>query len=428
VKRLCIPICWLACCFSASAQSGLPRQVLQLAELKRAIEADLAALTNYTCIETVERSRRKNAKQPFRYVDTVRVEVAVTKDDELYSWPGAHHFEERSITDMVGAGTIASGSFATEIRSVFLDNTSIIAWHGEEDMFGRPALRWDYRIPYNLSGWTLQYAGHTGRVSASGAFWIDAASMELLRLETNADEIPPDVPIAAVKSTLDYGRVRIGSRTLLLPQRASLELAELTGQQSLNRIEFTHCREFTVQSALISELSPESGPAVAPVAELTLPVGLRLFVRLAHSIDSEQAVVGDALSAIVESSAGHKGTMVPKGAVLRGRIRRLERYSIPTGHYIVGLEFTELEFPGHQARFFGEMDYVDPVPGLKWFVTTSRMKTLELADGGRITSSESEKYWTVQMPGASTFFVEGSKFRLPEGLHMTWRALKLAAK
>jgi len=120
--------------------------------------------------------------------------------------------------------------------------------------------------------------------------------------------------------------------------------------------------------------------------------------------------------------------MVPKGAVLRGRIRRLERYSIPTGHYIVGLEFTELEFPGHQARFFGEMDYVDPVPGLKWFVTTSRMKTLELADGGRITSSESEKYWTVQMPGASTFFVEGSKFRLPEGLHMTWRALKLAAK
>ena len=428
MARRCIPIYVFAFCFSVSAQSGLPKQVLQLAQLKRAIQADLAALTNYTCVETIERSGRKSARQPFRYIDTVRVEVAVTKDGELYSWPGANQFEERSITDMVGTGAIASGSFATEIRSVFLDNTSVIAWHGEEDIFGRPALRWDYRIPYNLSGWTVQYAGHMGRVSAKGSFWIDAASMELLRLETNADEIPPDLPVAAVKSTLDYGRVRIGSRSLLLPQRAGLELTELARQQSLNRIEFSHCREFTVQSALISEPSPESGPAVAPVTELTLPVGLRLSVRLAHGVDSEHAVVGDALFAVVESSAGHKETMVPKGAVLRGRIRRLERYSIPTEHYIVGLEFTDLEFPGRHARFFGEMDYVDHVPGLTWYVTTSRMKTIELADGGRFMSSESEKYWTVQIPGVSTFFVEGSGFRLPKGLHMTWRTVKIGAK
>ena len=130
-----------------SAQSGLPKQVLQLAQVKRAIQADLTALTNYTCIEAIERAGRKNAKQPFRDIDTVRVEVAVTNDGELYSWPGANHFEERSVTDMVGAGTIASGSFATDMRSVFLNNTSIIGWHGEEDMFGRPALRWKPATP-----------------------------------------------------------------------------------------------------------------------------------------------------------------------------------------------------------------------------------------------------------------------------------------
>ena len=58
-----------------SAQSGLPKQVLQLAQVKRAIQADLTALTNYTCIEAIERAGRKNAKQFFRDHADVATEV-----------------------------------------------------------------------------------------------------------------------------------------------------------------------------------------------------------------------------------------------------------------------------------------------------------------------------------------------------------------
>lgn len=254
-----LPVCALACCVLSGAQSELPKHVLQLAQLKRNVQAALRTLPNYSCIETIERSLRKNAQQPFRHVDIVHVEVAVTGDRELYSWPGANKFEDRDITDMINSGTVSNGDFAVMLRSVLVNNVSIITWHSYEEEFGRfnelyaakrQTIRWDYRIPYNLSGWILRYGGRQGRVSEAGSFWADAESLDVLRLEVSAEEIPPDLPLTAVKSTLEYTRVRFGSQELLIPQSAELIVTELSGQQRRNVIEFSHCREFTAQTTV----------------------------------------------------------------------------------------------------------------------------------------------------------------------------------
>ena len=430
MKRFVVALCVLASGWPARTQSELPPRVLQLAELKRNIKTRLARLPNYTCLETIERSQRKNALQAFRYLDTVRMEVAAVKEREVYAWPGAKEFGDRDITEIVGAGMIGGGTFAEEIRSIFVNNGSTIIWHGEEQRFGRRALRWDYNIPYNLSGWTVRTGKASGRVSATGAFWVDAETLDLLRIETNAADIPPDLPFASVRTTLDYARVRIASADLLLPQSAELILTEVTGHESRNRIEFSHCREFGANTMLTFE--PPSTVAPAPTAvqvdEISLPPGVGLPVRLAHAIDSQSAAVGDAVSAIVESRVEQKGsTVIPKGAVLRGRIRRFERDSTPADHYVVGLEFTDLEFPGYHAQFLGEMVFVDALPNLQWILSTSRTKTLELGiRGGIMTNSETEVYRAIPIPGVTTFFIEATKFRLPEGLHMTWRTVSVA--
>jgi hypothetical protein len=425
VKRLCAQLCAFTCCLASGGD--LPKDVLQLAQLKRKVVAELARLPNYTCLETIERSRTQRANEQLRYVDTVHVEVAVADNREIYSWPGADQFEDRDITEMVSANAISNGSFAADIRSVLVDNDSIIAWHGEEEKFGRRTLRWDYRIPYNLSGWSVTYGTHTGRVSAIGSFWADAESLDLLRLETNGDDIPPDLPFAAIKNTLDYARVHLGLQDLLLPRSAELVLTMLDGQQSRNRTEFSHCREFAAQTTLRFEAAPESDTAAAAIgiSEVSLPVGLRLSLRLAQAVDSDQTRVGDAISAIVDDPAQYKGkTVVPKGAVLRGHIRQFERSSTPREHYIVSLEFTDLDFPGHHARFFGELDAVEPVANLAWSLSTSRTKIL---DHGYWTGirSETETYAPIPVPGVSTFFIEGARFRLHEGLRMTWRTMNV---
>src|SRR5437879_4950698 len=202
-------------------------------------------------------------------------------DRELYSWPGANKFEDRDITEMINSGTVANGGFATELRSVLVNNVSIITWHGEENVFGRinepypvkrSVVRWDYRIPYNQSGWILKDGGRQGRVSEAGSFWMDAESLELLRLEANAEEIPPDLPLAAVKDTLDYTPVRFGSQDLLLPQSAELVVTTADGQQRRNVSEFSHCREFTAQTT-VSFNSPAAltDKPATPVTEISLP-------------------------------------------------------------------------------------------------------------------------------------------------------------
>jgi hypothetical protein len=105
--------------------------------------------------------------------------------------------------------------------------------------------------------------------------------------------------------------------------------------------------------------------------------------------------MGDLITATLQWEVRHQNkSLVPKGALLKGRIRRLEKYSAPTPHFIVGLEFSELEFDGRHARFFGQLKRIAPVPGLS------------------------------SAPSVATFFIQGTRFRLPQGLQMLWQTIK----
>jgi hypothetical protein len=340
---------------------------------------------------------------------------------------------------MINSGTVSNGDFASELRSVFVNNLSIITWHSYEEQFGRlnelyaakrRTIRWDYRIPNNLSGWIVRYGGRQARVSEAGSFWVDAESLELLRLEANAEEIPPGFPLAAAKNTLEYTRVRLGSQDLLIPQSGELMVTEADGQQRRNVVEFSHCREFTAQTSLNfnAPANVVDNPAI-PVMEISLPAGLRLPVRLAQSVDSETAAVGDPISASVESDVKLKGKLlVPQGAILRGRLRQLDSHAIPREYHVVGLEFTDLEFPGHHGRFFGEMEDIG-LPAALMDAMTSAQTTFEEPSPGQlhiVKRVERETYWTHQIPGVSTFSIKGGRLLLPAGLHMSWRTVKLA--
>ena len=57
--------------------------------------------------------------------------------------------------------------------------------------------------------------------------------------------------------------------------------------------------------------------------------------------------------------------LVPAGASVRGRIRRLERASDGGKYYVVGLEFTHIETSLGTARFYANLQDLEKRPNVK---------------------------------------------------------------
>ena len=399
---------------SAASQAGLPREVLLLTRIKRRMAQNLEHIPDYTCLETIERSRRRAALQPFQVVDTVRLEVVVVGGKELYSWPGAEKFEEEEVGAIVTGGLISSGDFAMHAHDVFATTNPMFTYGGVEELDGRRALRYDFRIPLMASGWTITYGQQTGKVGSTGSFWADEQTLDVLRLEVNGDSIPPDLAIAEVFTRINYGKVRIGASEVVLPQGAEVGMTGLLGGASRNRIEFTHCREYVGESVISYEPPAEVVAAATPrrFTEVRLPVGLEVPVELDTAIDSQTARVGDLVVARVRTDVRQKNTLVvPRGALLKGRIRRLEKHDDRGVYFVVGLEFLAMEFDGKRAGFFGELRELGPLEGLSRQLFSS---------GLRRETRWQETITARQLPGVGTFFMRGSRFQLPRGLRMTW--------
>jgi hypothetical protein len=213
---------------------------------------------------------------------------------------------------------------------------------------------------------------------------------------------------------------------LLLPQSVETSATKLNGAESRNRIEFSHCREFS-GAAELSFNKPASVVTTAlPVVEFQIPSGLEISVRMAQAIDSKTAAVGDGIRAIIDAPVrSHGADIIPKGAFLLGRIRRLERQLEPRPYYQVGLEFTDVEFAGHHARFIGQMLGMVPVAGLASGVGTYNMDRNSAGVAGYLITTHSETEIPFKIPGVSTFFMDGRDFRIPEGMQMSWVTTKL---
>src|SRR5690242_4656882 len=148
-----------------TAQTELPPGVLLLSKIKRTMKAALENVPNYTCMQTIEREQLGHNARAFKRLDTVRLEVAELGEKELYSWPGASKFEERSLSDFAGVGMVGSGIFALHARTVFMNNGGTFEYRGEDQFQGRPAYRYEFRVPYMFSGYTISANGHRATVA-----------------------------------------------------------------------------------------------------------------------------------------------------------------------------------------------------------------------------------------------------------------------
>jgi len=400
---------------SLLAQDLLPPEVLMLSRIRARVQHALDRLPDCTCIETVARFHKAAGKE-LKFMDNIVFQVLFSGDKELFASTGETHWENTPFSFMSG-GMLANGLFGLHLKTVFLNNLSLIKYHGMEAPGGRSEARYDYSISRMLSGYTIHRGSMSAVVAMRGSFWADPETYDVHRLEFHADDLPFELLYTDVSTTIWYERVRLGETELLLPQSAELLTTDFDGTENRDLIEFTHCQQYRAESTLNFEPPPVAEAAVAPpppkpTTERSLPPDLRATIALTSGIDNHAAVGSLIEGKLVENVMHKRAVVVPAGTIVRGRLRRLEHYDDAGGYFIVALEFTTIQTDAQDLRFYASLQDVEHREGAEMVLTNSVP-----TGSGQIRTEVA----TRTLPGVGTFFVSGSRFLLPAGFRTVWK-------
>ena len=263
--------------FSAGSGAQEPYDPLQplkpdtilLARIRNVVSGNLSRLPDFTCLQTIERSQRDPGMKRFRFIDNIRLEVALVEGKELFAWPGSPRFEERDLRDMVGGGAIGTGDFALHARSIYLSSSARFTYQGMEELRGRKVHVFHYRVPIADSRYFMRIEKAEGPVGYQGHVYNDAETLEIARIEIHIDDIPEFLPLREGHKVIDYAPVDIGGIRHVLPVEMEMTLVSLNGGESRNRAVFSGCRQYQGESRLLFEEPPPETEAPAPAERPT---------------------------------------------------------------------------------------------------------------------------------------------------------------
>lgn len=217
-------------------------------------------LPNFICVQVTKRVVDFEGKGYWQTQDVIQARLAYNEHRESYQVVAINdQLTDRSYDSLGGA--TSTGEFASMLRDLFLPETEAhFDWVGPAILRGRPVYTYDYRVVQPRSHWQIVWdkrrASERAIVPAyRGRIVVDAENHELLRLSTEAEDIPADFPIRAAFTTLDYDYATISGRSFLLPARAVVEMRE-SRIATRNEISFRQYRRFTAETKLVFDETP----------------------------------------------------------------------------------------------------------------------------------------------------------------------------
>jgi hypothetical protein len=314
---------------------------------------------------------------------------------------------DTEIGEMVKGGAIGTGTFALHAKAVFMGGAATYKYEGTEEMLGRKTHKWTFVVPQIRSGYHLRDGIAEAVVGYSGAFWIEAATLDAMRLEVHADEIPQTLRLASTSDTVEYRRVRIGESDFLLPSGAELHMVDRSGNENINRTTFSRCRQYSGESRLLlDDAAVAEAAQKQPERVMDAPPRVYLDLALESDIVLKSVAVGDPVTAILQRPAKlGTGVTIGKGALVHGRITHLRRGNIGgrMPAVAVGLRFFEIEAPGWRVRFSATL----------FSLAAASPEFLNSRLTG-VTGNENETI------SGSLIFVREGTVQIRRGLRMTW--------
>lgn len=410
----------LACATGPLFTEDLPIAILHTARAMHINRDLLKTLPFYTCLETISRSRSASGRQKAKRADVVQVDVGVGADREIYSWPGQSTFPPGDISGLVSHGFLFTGVFESFAANLFVSGHGMAKLAGEEPLHGRQALHFTYTVPSLENRWVIDWYGARGLLGEEGDFWVDKTDYKLLRMKVRANTIPPNVPLKAVNIIIDYQLLSVNGRPALLPKQAQVIAVESSGAVLQDDEAFSHCHVFGAESRLATSEDLNKVVTQYESNRGILPPGLTLRIRLQSPVHADHARVGDAVEAALDSALKiSTETIAPKDSIARGHVREFTKLEDPPDTWAVGLEFDELDWPGHSYAFLAEITGMQRLAGFSNKIYHRFSSTSDPMIGSSYSGTR-ENFWSTEIPGSATFFLQNNR-ELPVGFQMTWR-------
>lgn len=193
--------------------------------------------------------------------DEVKTRVAYVEGKENYELVSVNNrtAEGRSMEDIGGASS--TGEFGSILAALFAPRTNArFTWARHSLLRGHAVYVFHFRVPKARSQWTLSWEKTQRIISGYGGLvYIDKESERVLRIQMNAENIPPAFPITAAGTRLDYDYIDISGNPFLLPLKARVTMR--SGRDiTRNDVEFRLYRKFSAEATIsfgeIDDLPP----------------------------------------------------------------------------------------------------------------------------------------------------------------------------
>jgi hypothetical protein len=226
-------------------------EILHLAAIQSKAKLGLSSIPAYTCGETMERSSRASGRPNFRVDDVLKLEVAEIGGKELFSKAGESNFNDAGLRQYANRGLVATGMFYHIAETIFGTPVAHFQFAGRKRTNGHRSLQYDLTVSSLFASYRLGFNNHEANCGFRGSIWADEQSLDLIRLHIEATEVAPELRLRSAITEIDYTRTTLDGKTYLIPSSAQITTVMTNGDESRNKIRFSNCHKYGVESKLI---------------------------------------------------------------------------------------------------------------------------------------------------------------------------------
>lgn len=255
------------------AGAALPSKTALAAIIEKTRKNTLEAvdeMPDFVVKQQIQRSAAYAGTGNFRNLDNLVVAVSYRSSGQeeykLLTLNGAVQNNPQTKESYEEAGgTSSTGEFVTMLATIFKPE-SLTEFEGvDTDLIrGRKAVVYDFSVTRDKAHQIVSAAGYVSATTVTGMkgrIWIDRDDFRVLRIDSEATEIPESFPIRTAKRTIDYDWTTISDEKYLLPSLSDVRLTFRDNSkvfESRNLIRFKNYQKYGTEVKILDDdVTPE---------------------------------------------------------------------------------------------------------------------------------------------------------------------------